>query len=113
MYMANSTYPNGNGNGNSTETVAQRWAKIAVNAGFSIVAAAFLIWFFVTKMDSKMDAMETSHIALQTEMQSLKTQNETLVEQLWVLISVSQSTCINVAKSPQERTSCVQVIKPR
>jgi hypothetical protein len=101
-------------NGNSTDTVAQRWAKIAVNAGFSIVAAAFLIWFFVTKVDTKMDAMATDHASIKSEIQTIKTQNDTMIDQLWLLISVQQSTCINVAKTAQERTSCVQVVsRPR
>ncbi len=104
----------------TSDSSAQRWAKIAFNIGFPIVVAAFLIWFFVAKLDTKMDAMSDSHVAMQSGMQALQTQsadlkeqNDSLKEQVWLLIGINQATCINVAKTASERTSCVQVIGPR
>ncbi len=97
----------------SNDTTYQRWVQIGINAGFSLVVAAFLLWFIVAKLDTKLDAMQEGHAQLQTQMQDLEAQNETNIDQLWLLISVAQSTCINVADTPQERTSCVQVNSPR
>jgi hypothetical protein len=115
--MANSTWPLSPVVESNGDSAGQRWAKIAFNIGFPIVAAAVLLWFFISKVDTKMDAMQLSHQMLQTDMQAIKTQNsdlkmqnDSLKDQMWLLIGINQATCINVAKTPAERTSCVQVI---
>lgn len=86
----------------SFATNAQRWAMLAIKAGFTAVAAGFLIYWVTTKIDAKVDAIAASQI-------EIKAQNATVVDQMWQLISVGQATCLNVARTGEERRACIAV----
>jgi hypothetical protein len=93
--------------GNGNQTIAQRWAELALKAGFQISVAAFLIWFITQKIDVKLDSISATQTRIMEVQAELKSQNSTSIEQMWQLISVGQATCLNVAVTQDARRACV------
>lgn len=81
---------------------AQRWANLALKAGFQVTVAAGLIWFIAWRLDGKVDTIASA----QTKIEK---QNEVLIDQMWQLISVGQATCLAVGETSDERRACITV----
>lgn len=95
------------------ETETQRWAQIAIKAGFPLVAATFLIWFVTVRITGELAAIKAGQEAILAAQHKTEAQNATAVEQMWQLIGVGQATCLNVSTTPEARLSCLAVDRRR
>lgn len=89
----------------------QRWADLAIKAGFPLLAAAFLTYFLTVKIDAKLDNILVMQQTLLDSQRREEAQTSLTTEQMWQLIAVGQATCLSVASTPENRLSCVAVRK--
>ena len=64
--------------------------------------AAGLIWLVAWRLDGKVDTIASAQV-------EIRQQNDTLIDQMWQLISVGQATCLAVGETSDERRACITV----
>jgi len=61
-----------------------------------------LIWLVAWRLDGKVDTIASAQV-------EIRQQNDTLIDQMWQLISVGQATCLAVGETSDERRACITV----
>jgi len=101
-----------NGNSSSAPLSDQPWwVRSLVWVGAPTAASAYLLYFVLGQITDGQKQMLATMQAHQTDMASLVRHLEQDSEQQWVLIGISQRTCINTSKTDADRLACVSVVR--
>jgi len=75
------------------------WVSSIYKIGIPSAIACFLVWWVVSSVDAKLQAMQLDmqYVVKQVQEQSVNSR---------ALINLSQQICINTAQNPEARTAC-------
>lgn len=94
--------------------------EAAMKFGLPAVAAGFLLWFLVVKVDAKLDGLSQQQAVHQEQMavklsevvsalnKQISRQDE-MLNQAWIQIGVTSRTCLNTSKTDADRIACASL----